>query len=316
MKSNVKIVSVFWFLRQFLGDFYPKDIIYRIMQLYVNSFSTELLWFGKDLQIISIRNSIVYSNGIYDMDKKFIQQYLTYGGKIASIATFGDQYADLKGHTVIIDPDDKYYCALTDKRITDYQKNGLISTYNRCTVMFDHTSAVRLDHDKQYIISPDDQKHLKLFGIDTHEFVSIYYPKTYGEEKPKYLMGITSDGELYSIGINSDGVTGVKETHDKIVPTRVPLPEPVVSMACIRYGHIIALTATGAVYIWERYLFWHYRGTNAVNNAFELVPKKIWDNVKIVVCDQNYSVCMKYDDTVHAWKYGKSHDNTTNIILS
>jgi len=109
-------------------------------------------------------------------------------------------------------------------------------------------------------------------------------------ERSKFI--ITHRGVLYAFGDNSHGQLGLGHDNEVESPTRVDLPEKIISIKNASI-HMFALTDTGDVYSWSRYSM--------------SKPEKIIVSVKFIsiCCGWNHIIGLTATGDVYAWGSNK-----------
>eukprot|EP01124_Arcella_intermedia_P016334 TRINITY_DN22922_c0_g2_i1.p1 TRINITY_DN22922_c0_g2~~TRINITY_DN22922_c0_g2_i1.p1 ORF type:complete len:591 (-),score=110.94 TRINITY_DN22922_c0_g2_i1:547-2163(-) len=113
-----------------------------------------------------------------------------------------------------------------------------------------------------------------------------------------HSLALSSEGVLYSWGLNDSGQLGLGNRESSSTPLIVKGMKNVSSVACGR-NHTLVVTKDGQLYAWGGNKFGQLGIGNNVN---QLSPQKVnIHDITSISCGENYSLALSSDGKVYAW---------------
>ncbi|MDR1294600.1 MAG: hypothetical protein LBK59_06535, partial [Bifidobacteriaceae bacterium] len=164
-----------------------------------------------------------------------------------------------------------------------------------------------------YTLAVDTAGRVWMWGHNAHE-LAIGTPIAEGSLEPARVPGlsgvatvaastfslaVTNSGDVWAWGLNNHGQLGLSTISATPFPTRVPIPEPVVT-AAVSDAHAVALTTSGTLYTWGDNEFGQLGDESAAANTTPTPVEGVRDAISIGAGDSN-TVAATRDDGVWAW---------------
>jgi X-linked retinitis pigmentosa GTPase regulator len=110
----------------------------------------------------------------------------------------------------------------------------------------------------------------------------------------KYTMFLTDTKEVWSVGSNDDGQLGLRDFRTRFIPTKVVLPEKIISVSC-GGSHTFFISINGHIFATGS----NHRGQLGISKHSTSIPIRIgMSSIAQIECGLNHTLFLKYNGTV------------------